>query len=666
MKKIIKNYNKIFFYFILLLTIIILLNPYINISQVKGKEKFNDSFINNVSLTTSIILPDDSYSLSSYVVSDNIEVFLSDGLTNNNLDETRNEIPPGVTLYRFQNKHPFFKYFFAEKVKGVEIQFYINYYDNDWIRIYNEFLYTNENGKAYLPSLREFIPKEIMEMAPIDIQLKAIARMSDGSEVFDDKGLIRILDKSSENNPFILTVDHDNTLHATGGLNSIFDMIYFLNWAKDDWPLVDTYVKDVIPSLHNNNTDIIIVTGLPNPIRALCRDQVNIHFEDGGKRFIPMFIKSDFTYEHSNEFKAATLGIIKMLYGMDNFIAMVGDTVRQDGYGAYTNKLRYIPFQIHYMWNIDLLDTEGYGYIDPELIADNWSDVMDYIKEGDTVTNFFLRNENSFLNIAHRGGGDLRPENTLLSYRYALEVGAEVLEGDLHSTKDGVIVVSHDSTVDRCTDGSGMINDYFFNELRGLDAGYWFTTDDGETYPYRGYSFNGVDHLQIPTLEEVFSDNVINKSPMILEIKQQQPSIVDGVLDFIDEYEMEDRVIIGSFNRVSLDEIREKSKMRGINIVTSFCEEEVLDFYLTPLLSIILHKYISPGYALQVPIEYELSGINVPVVTSFFMNKARHLGLKVHVWTVNDPDKMRWLINDVGVDGIMSDNPELLEEIIHE
>lgn len=604
-------------------------------------------------------------SAASTMISD-IEVVVSDGLTNNDLNEIQNEIPPGVTVYRFQHRHPLFKYLLSEKIENVEINFFIKQEEGDWLLINDEPIYTDQEGKAYLTSLRSLIPEDILEQAPVDIQLKATAKLTDGQEIMDDKGLIRILDKSIDQNPSILAVDHDNTLHATGGLNSIYDIIHFVNWATRDWALVDSYVQDVITSLHDDNTDIVIVTGLPNPIRALCREQVNIHFENNGQRFIPMIIKSDRTYEHSNEFKAATLGLIETLYGKDNFIAMVGDTVRQDGYGAYANKQRYIPFQIHYMANLDLLDTEGYGYIDPELIADDWSEVIEFINEGDKVTNFFLRNENGFLNIAHRGGGDLRPENTILCYRHALEVGADVLEMDLHATKDGVIVVSHDSTVDRCTDGTGKVNDYLFEDLRLLDAGYWFTPDGGETYPYRGFTYNGVDHLQIPTLEEVFSDSEIVKTPMIIEIKQQQPSIVDDVLDLIDTYDMENYVIIGSFDKESLDEIREKSKQRGMKIITSFCEDEVLEFYLTLLPSMISGSYESPGYVLQVPVDYELSGINIPVITPFFMNKARHEGLKIQVWTINNPDEMRWLMHDIGVDGIMTDNPELLETIILE
>jgi hypothetical protein len=174
-----------------------------------------------------------------------------------------------------------------------------------------------------------------------------------------------------------------------------------------------------------------------------------------------MIIKSDAPYEHSNDFKAATLGIIKKLYGEGNFIAMVGDTVRQDGYGAYANQLRYIPFQIHYRTNTDLLDTEGYGFIDPDEIAMDWTEVMGYLFEEEDTTNFFLQNTHDILNIAHRGGGNLRPENTILCYQHALRVGADVLEGDLHSTKDGVIMISHDATVDRCTNGSGDIKNFY-------------------------------------------------------------------------------------------------------------------------------------------------------------------------------------------------------------
>ncbi|MEA3222263.1 MAG: glycerophosphodiester phosphodiesterase [Thermodesulfobacteriota bacterium] len=597
---------------------------------------------------------------------ENTEVVASDGITNNGTI-TEPEILPNATVYQIANKDKksLLKYLLADKVEGLEVQFSV--WDEDssvWIPL-GDPIATDSNGRAALTELRTLIPSDILAQAPVDLPLQAKVIFEGDEYVTDDGGMIRVLSTNTEENPQVVFTDHDNTLHLTGGLNTIKDCIEFLNWAKEDWPLVDEHVVDAIGELDDEGKDIVIVSGLPTEIRALCREQVNNHFEEGSTRFIPMIIKSDLTYEHGNEFKAAALGTLKDLYGIDNeevnnSLAMVGDTVREDGYGAFANKIFYIPFQVSYFFNLSLLDSEGYVYINPASIAWDWSQVLAFIDSGDTVTNFFLRNENGFLNIAHRGGGDLRPENTILAYQYALEVGADSLEGDLHATSDRVVVVSHDATVDRCTNGSGYIKDMTFEDLRDLDAGYWFTTDGGATYPYRGQG------VQIPTLEEVFSDPVLNKAPMGVEIKQSEPSIVDDVLNIIQTYDMEDKLIMGSFNKESLDEIRAKAESQGMNIVTSFCEDEVLQFFLTPLWIMLATGYTPPGEVLQVPIEYELGDITVQVINNSFMNKARYLGIKVQIWTVNDPDEMRRLMDEKKVDGIMTDNPELLEAVINE
>ena len=276
------------------------------------------------------------------------------------------------------------------------------------------------------------------------------------------------------------------------------------------------------------------------------------------------------------------------------------------------------------------------------------------------MTNFFLGDEGGLLNIGHRGGALLRPENTLLAFRHALTVGAVALEGDLHASQDGVVVVSHDATVNRTTDGDGYIRDLTLEELNGLDAGCRFTPDGGITYPYRGRG------ARIPTLEEVFSDPVLKKAPMILEIKQQEPSIVDDVLDLIQAHHMEDRLTLGSFRQACLEEVRVRGRQRGMNIVTSLAAEEVLVFFLTPLDELAGGDYVPPGELLQVPVEHELEGTSVRVVSELFMAKARVLGLKVQVWTVNDPAEMRWLADEMKVDGIMTDDPLLLEEVIRE
>ncbi len=274
------------------------------------------------------------------------------------------------------------------------------------------------------------------------------------------------------------------------------------------------------------------------------------------------------------------------------------------------------------------------------------------------MTNFFLRDEKTVLNIAHRGGAAVRPENTLPAFRHALTRGAVALEGDLHATRDGVVVVSHDPAVDRTTNGRGLIRDMTFRELRHLDAGHWFTRDGGSSYPYRGSG------IQVPTLEEIFSDPVLARTPMVLEIKQEEPDIADEVLGLIEAHEMVDRLVMGSFSKAALDGLRSKAAARGMDLVTSLAEEEVIVFFLTPLEEMTRGDYVPPGRLLQVPVDHEVGDKRVEVVGPQFMAKARALGLKVQVWTVNDRGQMRWLIDEMGVDGIITDDPGLLQEVI--
>jgi glycerophosphoryl diester phosphodiesterase len=276
------------------------------------------------------------------------------------------------------------------------------------------------------------------------------------------------------------------------------------------------------------------------------------------------------------------------------------------------------------------------------------------------MTNFFLRDDNKLLNIAHRGGAAARPENTLLAFRNALTLGAVALEGDLHATRDGVVVVSHDATVDRTTNGRGHIKEMTFEELKSLDAGYRHSQDGGASYPYRGRG------VQVPTLEEVFSDPVLAGTPMVLEIKQQEPGIADDVLDLIQAHDMADRLVMGSFSKPALEGLRQRAASRGMKLVTSFAEEEVFVFFLTSLEEMTRGDYVPPGKLLQVPPDHEVGKEKVQVVGPEFMAKARALGLKVHVWTVNDRKEMRRLIDEMGVEGIITDDPGMLEVVIRE
>jgi len=153
---------------------------------------------------------------------------------------------------------------------------------------------------------------------------------------------------------------------------------------------------------------------------------------------------------------------------------------------------------------------------------------------------FFSDYPASVLVMAHRGGKGLWPENTLYAFREAARAGVDVLEMDIHSTKDGVLVVIHDATVERTTDGSGEVQSYTLEELRKLDAGYRWTNDDGKTFPYRSKG------IQIPTLEEVlstFPDIRLN-----IEIKPPDVRIAEKLCNQIRAAQSSSRVLVASFH----------------------------------------------------------------------------------------------------------------------
>ena len=252
-----------------------------------------------------------------------------------------------------------------------------------------------------------------------------------------------------------------------------------------------------------------------------------------------------------------------------------------------------------------------------------------------------------FLNIAHRGGARVRPEHTLLAYEQALVDGAHVLELDVHATSDGVLVVMHDDTVDRTTDGKGAIKEMTFDALRAFDAGHDFSDDGGETFPFRGMG------LQVPSLEEVFE--AFPDEPYVIEIKQEAPSIVDAFVAMCEKHGIVDQMVGAAFSDAVIQELRRAAP----DMATAFGLVEVADFYgLSPERE---PTYEPPGEFLHVPTTFQGLDLMVPS----FLNRAKRFGLKIHAWTINDVDEMRALI-DLGVDGIMTDYPPRLRDVLNE
>ena len=259
-------------------------------------------------------------------------------------------------------------------------------------------------------------------------------------------------------------------------------------------------------------------------------------------------------------------------------------------------------------------------------------------------------NEDRFLVIAHQGGDGLWPSNTIFAMTRAVELGVDVLEMDIHGTRDGVLVVIHDETVDRTTDGSGRVQDLTLAELQQFDAGYnWPTLAEEAARSDRPYRGQGIT---IPALEEVFQ--TFPELPMVIEIKQREPSIVEPFCRLLRQYDMTDQVVVPTFHAETITEFREACP----EVATAAVEDEVRLFYILNLLR-LGDTYRSPALAFQVP---EYSG-DLQVVTPRFVRSAGRQGIQVHPWTINEPAQMQRMI-EAGVPGIITDYPDRLLTII--
>ncbi|MDX1662320.1 MAG: glycerophosphodiester phosphodiesterase [Candidatus Promineifilaceae bacterium] len=248
--------------------------------------------------------------------------------------------------------------------------------------------------------------------------------------------------------------------------------------------------------------------------------------------------------------------------------------------------------------------------------------------------------------IAHQGGEGLWPSNTLFAFERATALGVDVLEMDLHQSADGALVLIHDETVDRTTDGEGLVREMSLAEIKALDAGAYWSDDEGVTFPYRGQG------LKIPTLEEIFE--AFPAMPMVIEIKQREPSIVTPFCNLIHRYGREEDVLVASFHTQTMAEFRETCP----GVATSGTEEEIRPFFILDRL-LLDAVYEPQAEAFQVP---EYSG-SLHVVTRSFVEGAHEHNVDVHVWTVNDPEDMQRLLA-LGVDGIITDRPDLMLELL--
>ncbi|MEJ9232587.1 glycerophosphodiester phosphodiesterase [Peribacillus butanolivorans] len=236
-------------------------------------------------------------------------------------------------------------------------------------------------------------------------------------------------------------------------------------------------------------------------------------------------------------------------------------------------------------------------------------------------------------NVAHRGASAYAPENTMAAYDKAVKMKADYIEIDVQRSKDGELVLIHDTTVDRTTDGSGKVGDFTFEELRSLDAGSW-----------KGEQFAGE---QIPTFDEIL-DRYHGKIGILIELKAPElyPGIEESVAEELKERNLDkpqnEKIILQSFNHKTMEKMNDLVPKVPIGVLTSSradTTEQALQEFST------YADYFNPSYG---------------IVTKELVNQVHSLDMKIGSWTVRSQEAADFLL-DMGVDAIITDYPDYVD-----
>jgi glycerophosphoryl diester phosphodiesterase len=245
--------------------------------------------------------------------------------------------------------------------------------------------------------------------------------------------------------------------------------------------------------------------------------------------------------------------------------------------------------------------------------------------------------------VAHRGASADAPENTLEAFSLALDMGADILELDVHETSDGVPVVIHDDTIDRTSDGAGRVAALTLAELRRYDFGYAFSPDGGASHPYRG------EGVRIPTLEEVLEK--LPRARVNAEIKQVTWDIERQVWEVVRRQHAEDRILITA----TPETMRRWLTVAGDRTAVVTDADEAGRF----VGSVVAKRafYRPAGDMVQLPLAWKLGSTTIPLDTPEIVARAHSLNLRIDYWTIDDDMTMRRLFT-LGADAITTNRPD--------
>jgi glycerophosphoryl diester phosphodiesterase len=253
----------------------------------------------------------------------------------------------------------------------------------------------------------------------------------------------------------------------------------------------------------------------------------------------------------------------------------------------------------------------------------------------------YLASENP-IRFAHRGSRILWPENTAEAFQGAADLGYLYIETDVRITRDGVVVVFHDETLERTTNGAGPVDRWSLRDLKRLDGAWWF--DYRNDYPLRRTG------VQIRSLDEVFE--MWPNTHFNIDLKG--PRMEWAVADVIKRHRRENSTLIGSFFDHRIAKFRRIT--RGA-IAVSAGPSAAAGMWAASRVGGTLRR---PVAAYQLPFNYKALPLDRKYIDAIHRS-----GAQVHAWTVNDAADMHRML-DLGVDGIVSDRPDVLNEVLRQ
>ena len=265
------------------------------------------------------------------------------------------------------------------------------------------------------------------------------------------------------------------------------------------------------------------------------------------------------------------------------------------------------------------------------------------------ITHPVLERLSKPVTIAHQGGNKIYPDESLLAFTNAINMGIQVIEFDIHRTKDGIIVINHDQTIDRLTNGTGLIREMSWVELQQVDGAYnW--SPDGLTYPYRD---KGIKILSLIEMMDAFPQQLYD-----IEIKQHDPPLEKDLCDLLRKYGVAaDQAIVASF--------RDETLARFHDI----CPEVAISLPVNQ--GTVLYILSRVGLERLLPLEAVIAQLPTTFSTKLGQLKLDRRYIEafakgdrqVWVWTVNDSIEMKRLVK-MGAHGIITDRPDILMDFV--